>query len=111
MILVAGKWFDWWGGSTWGYRSIVDTAPLLALLLTPAIERLLPGRTTRVSFAVLLWSVGVQFVGAYSYSLVGWSDLRRDYERHDYATLWRWDGDLQFAGTRRRFPLADRDSR
>ena len=21
MILVAGKWFDWWGGSTWGYRS------------------------------------------------------------------------------------------
>ena len=28
MILVAGKWSDWSGGLTWGYRSIVDTAPV-----------------------------------------------------------------------------------
>ena len=39
LILVAGKWFDWWGGSTWGYRPIVDTTPFLALLMIPLIER------------------------------------------------------------------------
>ena len=56
------------------------------------IERLIAGRTTRALLAVLLvWSVAVQFTGAYSYSLLGWSDLWRDHERHEYATLWRWD--------------------
>ena len=35
MILVAGKWFDWRGGATWGYRPIVDAAPFLALSLIP----------------------------------------------------------------------------
>ena len=24
MILVAGKWYDWFGGLTWGYRQIVE---------------------------------------------------------------------------------------
>ena len=92
VILVAGKWFDWWGGSTLGYRSIVDITPFLALLLIPVIERLIAGRTTRALFAVVLvWSVAVQFTGAYSYSLLGWSDLWRDHERHEYASLWRWD--------------------
>ena len=61
MILVAGKWFDWWGGLTWGYRSIVDTAPLLALSMLPIIDRLLLRRGTRLLFGALLaWSVAVQ---------------------------------------------------
>ena len=25
LILVAGKWFDWWGGVTWAYRSIISS--------------------------------------------------------------------------------------
>ena len=54
MVLVAGKWFDWWGGSTWGYRSIVDTTPFLALLTIPVIERVTAGRATRVLCAALL---------------------------------------------------------
>lgn len=91
MILVAGKWFDWWGGTTWGYRSIVDTTPFLALLLVPVIERMISARGTRALFAVLLlWSVGAQFVGAYSYNLVGWIDRWRDHENPDHASLWQW---------------------
>ena len=39
LILVAAKWFDWWGGSTYGYRPIVDTAPFLALMMIPVIDR------------------------------------------------------------------------
>ena len=91
MILVAGKWFDWWGGVTWGYRSIVDTAPFLALAMIPLLERMLANRGTRLLFSALLaWSVAVQFVGAYSYSLMGWSDLWREYEKPEQASLWQW---------------------
>ena len=91
MILVAGKWFDWWGGTTWGYRTIVDTTPFLALLLIPIIERMISARGTRVMFAaLLLWSIGVQFVGAYSYNLIGWIDHWRRQDNPDYASLWQW---------------------
>ena len=91
MILVAGKWFDWWGGVTWGYRSIVDTTPYLALLMIPIVERVVANRGTRLLFSALLaWSVAVQFVGAYSYSLMGWSDLSREYEKPEQASLWQW---------------------
>ena len=82
MILVAGKWFDWWGGLTWGYRSIIDTSPFLALLLVPIVERIVASRPMRVVCGLLLaWSIAVQFIGAYSYSLMGWSDLWRDYDK------------------------------
>ena len=33
----------------------------------------------------------MQLVGAYSYSLMGWSDLWRDHDRPEQASLWRWD--------------------
>ena len=91
MILVAGRWFDWWGGSTWGHRPIVDAAPFLALLLIPVAERLIANRMTRVLFAVLLvWSAAVQFTGAYSYSVVGWLEQWRAYDNPDRASLWQW---------------------
>ena len=92
MILVAGKWFDWWGGLTWGYRPIVDAAPFLALLMLPIIDRIVASRPLRVVCgALLVCSVAVQFVGTYSYSLMGWSDLWREYDRPEQASLWRWD--------------------
>ena len=92
MILVAGTWFDWWGGATWGYRSIIDATPYLALLLVPIVERVVASRPVRVVCGLLLaWSIAVQFVGAYSYSLMGWNDLWRDYDRPEQASLWRWD--------------------
>ena len=82
LILVAGKWFDWWGGLTWGYRSISDAF----------VERIVASRPLRVVCgALMVWSVAVQFVGAYSYSLMGWSDLWREYDRPEHASLWRWD--------------------
>ena len=48
----------------------------------------LAGAVRRV---LLAWSIAVQFVGAYSYSLMGWSDLWRDYDSPEPASLWRWD--------------------
>ena len=73
LIVVAAKWWDWWGGAAWGYRSIVDTAPFLALSMIPVIERVVAGRLASALFgAALLWSVAVQFVGAWSYNILGW---------------------------------------
>ena len=91
MILVAGKWYDWFGGLTWGYRSIVDTTPFLALLMIPLVERMLAGRATRTLLAVLLaWSVGAQFVGAWSYSAVGWHNMTLEYDDSNHASIWLW---------------------
>lgn len=94
LILVASKWYDWWGGSTYGYRPIVDTVPFFALLMIPIIERVVANQRMRMLFgALLIWSITVQFVGAYSYSLTGWTNQWRNEQRDnnpDKDSLWQW---------------------
>lgn len=91
LIMVAAKWFDWWGGSTYGYRPIVDTAPFLALMMIPVIDRVVSNRWMLSLFgALLLWSAAVQFVGAWSYSVLGWSGQWKDYDNPEKASLWQW---------------------
>ena len=94
LILVASMWYDWWGGSTYGYRSIVDTVPFFALLMIPVIERVVASRRMRVLFgALLMWSVTVQFIGAYSYSVTGWTEQWWNETRDnnpDKDSLWQW---------------------
>ena len=94
LILMAARWYDWWGGSTYGYRSIVDTVPFFALLMIPVIEWVVANRRMRVLFgALLIWSVTVQFIGAYSYSVTGWTEQwwneKRD-NNPDKDSLWQW---------------------
>ena len=91
LFIVAAKWFDWWGGSTYGYRPIVDTVPFFALMMIPVIDRVVSNRWILSLFgALLLWSATVQFVGAWSYSLTGWTSQWRDYDNPDKASLWQW---------------------
>lgn len=72
--LPAFAWFDWWGGWAYGYRPIVDSTPLLALLCLPVLETILERRAWRAAFALLLaWSVLVQVLGAFAYSPWGWN--------------------------------------
>ena len=53
---------------------LVDTAPLLALLLVPILGAVLRRRSLAVLFFVLLaWSVLVQIVGAFAYDFAGWN--------------------------------------
>lgn len=67
-------WFDWWGGWAYGYRPIVDSIPLLAVLCIPSVRWLLEQRVWRAAFALLLaWSVFVQVLGAFAYSPWGWN--------------------------------------
>jgi hypothetical protein len=72
LLLVAFAWFDWWGGWSFGYRPIVDTMPLLAVLSIPVIDRVLDGAARFALLGCLVWSIGVQCVGAFAYDL-GWN--------------------------------------
>lgn len=72
--LPAFAWFDWWGGWTYGYRPIVDTAPLLALLCIPAMQALERPRM-KTAFALAAgWSLLVQILGVLAYTPEAWND-------------------------------------
>jgi hypothetical protein len=74
LVMVASKWFDWWGGWCFGYRPIVDTTPLLAIILVPVIDWLASRKIYASLFALLVaWSIAVQFVGAFAFDGVGWN--------------------------------------
>jgi hypothetical protein len=80
LLCVAFKWYDWWGGWSFGYRPIVDTMPILAVLLVPAVEGLWRHRALLGAFGALLaWSVLVQAVGAFANDVPGWN-AKREYE-------------------------------
>lgn len=76
--LPAFAWFDWWGGWAYGYRPIVDTAPLLAVLCAPALE-FVRRPALKAAFAVAAaWSVFVQVLGVTAYTPGGWNGQRAD---------------------------------
>lgn len=67
-------WFDWWGGWAYGYRPIVDSAPLLAVLCLPALGWILDRPVWRAVFVVsIAWSVFVQGLGVFVFSPLGWN--------------------------------------
>ena len=79
--IPAFLWFDWWGGWAYGYRSILDSVPLLAVLCVPAIRAVLERPIWRTAFiASLAWSVFVQALGAFAYSPWGWNSKVIDAE-------------------------------
>ena len=57
----------------------------------PDIEPLLARSGTRALFgALLLWSAGAQFVGAWSYSVAGWHNMTLQYDDPNHASVWLW---------------------
>jgi hypothetical protein len=76
-ILVAAAWYGWWGGWCYGYRLLVDSVPLLALVAIPIAESIRQQRWLRTTFAVCaLWSILVQVVGAFAYDVVSWNNRK-----------------------------------
>ena len=72
---ISALWFDWWGGWTYGPRPVVDTMGFLALSMAPVMDTLAraPWRR-RVMVALLIYSAAIQFIGAWSYNLIGWNN-------------------------------------
>jgi hypothetical protein len=84
--LVTARWNGWWGGWSFGYRLVVDSAPLLALLAVPVAEKIRARRGLVVLIGALgIWSVGIQGLGAFVYDVTGWNN------RQGFAT-YRSDG-------------------
>jgi hypothetical protein len=88
----ACKWFDWWGGFSYGYRLVVDSCPLLILLCIPALPLV---RIPVFRFLIglsLVWSIYVQALGAFAYDFVGWN-MREGHNIDDAEfryRLWSW---------------------
>ncbi|GAB6042166.1 glycosyltransferase family 39 protein [Endothiovibrio diazotrophicus] len=84
--LVAAKWFDWWGGLSYGCRPLVDTLPFLSILLLPFLDwrRLARGRATAYAIALLIPSAFIQAIGAFFFT-PSW-DIRPIYEIHHRTT-------------------------
>ena len=74
LLLLASKWFDWWGGWCFGYRPIVDVAILLAFLSLPVAQAVVESKRLKAAFiGVFAYSVAVQVVGAFAYDVAGWN--------------------------------------
>jgi hypothetical protein len=72
--LPAFAWFDWWGGWTYGYRPIVDSAPLLAVLCVPVLAWIFARPVWKLLFAAAIgWSVFVQLLGVLVYKPAEWN--------------------------------------
>jgi hypothetical protein len=94
LVAIAAKWFDWWGGWTYGYRPLVDVTPLLALMLVPLVDAVFARRWRRTVAALLLgWSIAVQALGAFTYDTDGWNASNgRDIDRPRWRDrLWSFE--------------------
>jgi hypothetical protein len=79
---VTARWTGWWGGWSYGYRLVVDSATLLAFVAIPVAEKIRTRRSLLVLVGALtLWSVTVQGLGAFVYDVTGWN------YRDGYATF------------------------
>ena len=64
---------EWWGGACWGPRLLTEMMPFLILLMLPAFDAVITSVWLRSVFAcLLLYSVFVQFVGAFCYPNGRW---------------------------------------
>lgn len=85
-LLVTGKWWAWYGGTSWGYRMLTDVVPFLCLLIVPALER-----GSKTTFAILgvctIWAVFVHALGLPDYGL-SWHS-RYDQGGGDIGWLWQ----------------------
>lgn len=74
VALAQAKWFDWWGGWSYGYRPLVDLSAPLALFAIPLAAWVLARRVRVAALSALVaWSVLVQLLGAVAYDLEGWN--------------------------------------
>lgn len=102
-VLVVAVSPMWWGGHCWGPRLLAETIPFLVLLAAFGYDRLRARRWAGAVLAgLLLWSVFLQFVGAFCYPRGRWDDvpveagLRRErlWEWRDSPITRTWNGGL-----------------
>jgi hypothetical protein len=117
IMITRFKWFDWWGGYSYGYRPLMDAIVPLTILLIPAIGTRRHGGFFHVTIAVLLaWSIAVQWIGT-AYDATSWDRrvVGREVQSVDdpkyRGRLWSIaDNPIRYYATHRRESLASRDA-
>ena len=72
-LLLMSRFIDWWGGETFGPRLLIETFPLLIVLLAAAVDRYGTERWFRWAFGITAsWSVAVQLLAASSWPPPTW---------------------------------------
>jgi len=88
ILVMHAKWYDWWGGWTFGNRTLNDCIPFLSILLVPFLDFVKRKKYIFWIFIVtIILSFFVQIVGAFMYDN-GWNknpnvDLYQE-------RLWSW---------------------
>jgi hypothetical protein len=79
---------DWRGGNSYGPRYLLDFVPVLVWMLAPVVASL--GRSARAVFlALVLFSVGVELIGAFRYTGVSNLLYFREEYPFDVRPFWR----------------------
>ena len=87
-ILFFAWWKMWWGGWSYGPRLLTEAAAVLVVLCVPALDRLQGRRWVAAVFTMLLlYSGGVQALGALAYSDPGWNGTPVNVDRNP-RRLW-----------------------
>ncbi|MBP6217348.1 MAG: hypothetical protein KA436_02035 [Oligoflexales bacterium] len=74
MLILAAKWFDWWGGWTYSYRPILAGMPFLAVLAGSTLSALNSKFLLRMLGVLFFtWSIYTQILGAFAYNLSDWN--------------------------------------
>lgn len=89
-IAAMSLWRMWYGGFNYGPRLLTDIVPSLVILLIPAIDWTTRSTAWKLAFAVtLVFSIGVQVIGAFCYPNGHWDALPQSVDRHQ-ERLWDW---------------------
>jgi hypothetical protein len=88
IIIIQAKWYDWWGGWTFGCRALNDTVPFLVLFIVPAFGYLKTKRRLFIIFVItIVISFFIQIIGAFFYDN-RWNNSP-NIDLHQYR-LWSW---------------------
>lgn len=102
-VVLISKYCAWWAGYCYGPRYLTETLPALMILIIPALHYVKKHRFVSYIFVVLiLFSVGVQMVGAFCYPRGSWNSQPVPVNK-DLSRLWDW-GDNQIIRTAKAGP-------
>jgi hypothetical protein len=80
----------WWGGHCWGPRYATEMMPFLVLMIVPALDTILSSAWLRpLFFALLVYSIALQSVGAFFYPAGLWDDRPVNADYHT-GRFWDW---------------------
>jgi hypothetical protein len=87
-LLISGAFEVWWGGFSFGPRYLTDILPILALAGADVWNRL-PLWSRRAAAVLLVWSILVQFNGAFCYPASNWNSRKLSPDPIAAVNSWR----------------------